>query len=233
MGRVDTMGDCARRLVQRPGDHTVVTSRAYLDVPPGVAPILAPEELRRIADDVLRWSVADVMIVHVEHRAVGMSRVLQGRVRMQESGDRLQVFLRTQFDQRAEVQLQVDQIDLTSLRTVVRYLDRVAREQIQRTGSRLSKPAETQRYLQNTTWNVGTAAAFNAGRHAAIATLVAPVLDAGFLASAFVGVLTRTVACADKRGIMAVGQETDSELVVTGWTSDGKGAGWAGQAAPQ
>jgi len=58
-----------------------------------------------------------------------------------------------------------------------------------------------------------------------------PLLDAGLTASAFVGVYAQSQVYADKQGITAAGQATDSEIVVTGWTEDRSGSGWAGQAA--
>ena len=193
--------------------------------------MLSPDALRALAHELLSLVAADTMFVQMDHTAIGATRVARGRVRMQESGDRLRVLLRTRLGQRAEVQLHVDQIDPASLGPLARYLDRLAREQVNQVAPVMVKPIVPRTYLPNTTWYASTAAAFNDARHAVVAPLVTPVLDAGFLASAFVGVLTRTIACADKRGVMAAAQETDSELVVTGWTNDGKGAGWAGQAA--
>src|SRR4029077_8130336 len=57
------------------------------------------------------------------------------------------------------------------------------------------------------------------------------VADAGLVASAFGGAGARSVLHMDKDGLNVSGQETDREIVLTAWTEDGTGVGWAGQAA--
>lgn len=194
------------------------------------APVLTPDALGAVAHEFLGLTRADTASVWIDHTAVGMARVALGRVRMQDNGDEIQVGLLTQFGQRAHVVLSVNQIDSASLRQVAHYLDRTARELAGGPDS-MATPDRPRTYLPNTTWKPNTASAFADARHAAVATLVGPVLDAGFLTSAFVGVFARTMVYANKRGVLAAGQETDAELVATGWTADGTGAGWAGQAA--
>jgi len=197
---------------------------------PNAAPVLTPEALRAIAHDVLALSRADTMSVFIEHSAVGMARVIAGRVRMQDSGDEIRMSLQTQFGQRATAVFNVSRIDSVGLRQAVHYLDRIARELPgDPTPLAVSVPPRT--YLPNTAWRESTAEAFSLARHDAVATLVAPILDAGFTPSAFVGVHARALLYADKAGIVVAGEETDAELVATGWSADGKSAGWAGAAA--
>lgn len=223
---VTISADTPRRLA-RTGAFTV-ESNTEGEIPSG--PVLSPDVLRAIAHDVLQWSAADTMSVSIHHTAIGMARVAMGRVRMQDNGDRIFVSLVTQFGQRAQVTLGVNQIDTVRLRQAVTYLDRAARE-LPGDPTPIAMPIPARTYFANTTWRESTASAFAEARHSAVATLIAPILDAGLTASAFVGVYAHARLYADKRGIVAAGEETDSEIVATGWSSDGKGAGWAGQAA--
>jgi len=193
------------------------------------APVLSPDTLRALAHDVLTMSAADTMSVTIHHSAVGMARVALSRVRMQDNGDDIVVSLRTRVGQRATATLRTNQVDRARLRQVVQYLDRAARESSgDPTALAVSWPPRT--YLPNTTWRTETAAAFSEARHAAVAELVGPGLDAGLTVSAFVGVCAHSMVYADKHGIMAAGHETDAEMVMTAWTPDGTGIGWAGQA---
>lgn len=194
------------------------------------SPVLAPETLRAIAREFLSYTAADTASVTVNHIAIGMARIALGRVRMQDNGDEMQLSLVTQFGQRALVGMTMTQVDATSLRQAAAYLDRAARE-LPGDPASLVMPVSPRTYLPTTTWRVSTAAAFQGARHAAVASLIEPVLDAGMSASAFVGAYARSTAYANKQGVMAAGAETDAELVVTGWASDGVSSGWAGHAA--
>jgi len=194
------------------------------------SPIVSLETLRAVAHEVLQLTAADTASITIHHRAVGMARVAMGRVRMQDNGDQMYLGLMTQFGQRAQVVLTLNQIDRRSLRQAVAYLDRAARE-LPGDPTSVATPIPARTYLPNSSWSDHTAAAFADARHSAVRALVAPVLDAGLTASAFVGVYAHAMLYADKQGIFADGQETDSEIVATGWSPDGKGAGWAGQAS--
>lgn len=194
------------------------------------SPVVSPDHVLHIARDFLGWTQADTSRIYVEHIAIGMARIAFGHVRMEDNGDQLILSLETQFGQRAGAHLNINQIDAASIRHAAEYLDRLAREQPGDPVS-LAVPVPPRTYLPNTTWNQNTANAFAEARHAAVQALVGPVLDAGIAASGLVGVHARTTAYMDKHGIEVAAQETDAELVVTGWTADGKGAGWAGQAA--
>jgi len=170
------------------------------------------------------------MSVTVDHIAIGIARVMMDRVRMQDNGDKIRIQLMTQFGQRDSVWLSVNQLDPVSIQRAVRYLDRTAHE-LRGDPTSFAMPLPPRQYGPNTVWYAGTAEAFTTARHDAVATLVEPVIDAGLTASAFVGVYAHAMAYADKRGILAAGEETDAEVVVTAWRAEGKGAGWAGSCA--
>jgi len=193
-------------------------------------PVISPEQLLAIADEVLGQMASEPARIYVDHTAIGMARVAMGRVLMQDNGDRIILSIDAQFGQRRLVHLNVDQIDTASLRAVARYLDRLGREQPGDPAS-LTMPIAPRTYRPMTVWKTSTVDAFAERRHAAVASLVAPVLDAGFAASAFVGVSARSTGYVDKQGRRVAGHDTDAELVVTGWSNDGKASGWAGQAA--
>jgi predicted Zn-dependent protease len=80
-------------------------------------------------------------------------------------------------------------------------------------------------------WSDRTAAALATTRYEALPALMKPVTEAKLVASAFVGVVARSVLVLSKDGVNVSGHETDAEITVTAWTPDQTGIGWAGQAA--
>ena len=195
----------------------------------GLSPVLSPDDLRAIALQVLELSAADTCQARVQHVATGTARVAQGRVRFNDVGDRIDLEIVTRFGQRNSVTLTVNQLDRASLRQAVAYLDRLAREQH---GDPISlvTPIPPRTYGPNTSWKASTVSAFAKARHEVLPTLVNPLLNAKRTVAAFAGVFVRSKAYAEKTGLVVAGQDTDTELTVTGWSADGKGSGWAGQA---
>jgi len=193
------------------------------------SPVVPPETLGDIAQRMLALAKSDTMSVLIRHTAVGAARVSQGRVRLNESGDVLYIELVTQVGQRRAVYLQYDQLDPDTLRSVVAYLDRLARAQ-PGDASPVVMPIKPITYAPCAAWYDATAAAFTSARHTVIPSLVRPLLSVGITTTAFAGVFVRSKAYANKLGTVAMGQETDAELIVTGWTTDGRASGWAGQA---
>jgi len=192
------------------------------------SPILSPEQLLAIAQQILDVATADTVSVSIKHVADGVARILNGRVRLTSSGDVLEMSIKTQFGQRTSMELQTNQIDLGSLRRAVRYLERVAHD-LPGDLAPQGIPVPPHRYLPYTTWNETTAAVFSEARHRVIPALVGPIRDAGFMASAYVGVHLASIAHHDRGGNRYAGQETDSEIVATGWSTDERAVGWAGQ----
>lgn len=198
------------------------------------SPVLSPDVLRTLATDALRWTQADTMSVRIDHTAIGATRIARNTARRNDSGDMLTVELSTQFGQRVGAGLDVNQVDADTLRAMVEYLDRIAREQRGDPRS-LAMPIAPRRYLPNTTWHLDTVTAFQSSRHDIVPTLVEPFLTEKIQVAAFVGVFAHSTVYADKQGLLAAGQETDAELTVAGWNLDRagrmSGMGWAGQAA--
>jgi len=194
------------------------------------SPVLPPDTLRALTLQVLALSSVDTVEVQLDHLATGVTRISRGRVWLNNSGDTLQLGIYMQSGQRRGITLSINQIDTASLRQAVQYLERAAREQPgDPTDVSIQIPPRT--YLPNTTWHDATVTAFTVDRHDMIETVTAPVIAAGLSVSAFVGVALHSRCYADKQGLIAAAQETDSEIVVTGRTISGKGSGWAGQAA--
>lgn len=194
------------------------------------SPVFSPDKLSALAHEFLGYTKSDTASVTIDHLAIGMARVVMGRVRLQENGDTLRLLLTTRIGQRAQVGLSINQIDRQSLRHAAAYLDHAARE-LPGDATPVNAPVKRRIYLPNTSWRAGTADAFVHARHAAVSALITPMRDAGIEASAFVGVYAHTLVYADKAGLSAQGAETDTEAVVTGWTADRTGSGWAGQAS--
>jgi len=175
-------------------------------------------------------ATADTVELSMSHTANGVARVMQGRVHVAASGDLLDLSIKTAFGSRLSMQLTSNQIDLASLRQAVRYLERVAHD-LPGDSTRDGLPVAPRTYIPATTWHESTAAAFYEARHTIIPSLVEPLRNAGLAATAFVGVHLQSVAFVQRDGDSAAAQETDSEIVTTGWSDDEKGNGWAGQAS--
>jgi len=194
------------------------------------SPVLSPSELQALAKELLDLTSGDTASVSIDHRAMGTARVARGEIRLNESGDWLGVTLSTQFGHRVPMSLNINQLDRNRLRQAIAYVDRIAREQ---PGDPIetTMPIAPQHYGSNTAWKESTLAAFFDGRHAAARMLAEPVINAKLTGAAFIGVWVHSRCVANKQGLCAAGLETDAELTVTAWNADGKGRGWAGQAA--
>lgn len=194
------------------------------------SPVLSSDILKTVALKILHLTTADAASVRVEHLAIGAAHAEQGRIRLNDSGDRLHVDIFAEFGRRVGGALSLNQLDDASLRDAVAYLDRIAHEQPGDPTS-MAVPVHPRTYLPNTTWHTSTMAAYIEARHELMSTLMTPLLHADLMAAAFAGVYVRSTAYAEKNGILAWGQETDTEITVSGWSPDGRGSGWAGQAA--
>jgi predicted Zn-dependent protease len=182
------------------------------------------------ATDILSMMDTSWASVRIDHVATSVTRVAHDRVRLTNDGDELTVELEMADGGRQGVNLIVNQLDPASIRDAVQYLRQLARAQRgDPTPNVVRRPPRT--YLPNTSWYPATAAALNEAPTQLIPALTQPLFDAGFGASAFVGVRARSTALLHTGGISAAGHDTDTEVTLTGWTVDEKGSGWAGQAA--
>jgi len=194
------------------------------------APVLSPQALRTLAEQILGMATANTTVLRIDHLATGSTRVARGQVRLDNAGDRLQIELHTRFGQRVMFDTQFNQLDPASVRQAVQYAESIARE-LPGDPADASMPVTPRTYPMNTAWHQTTIDAFSDARHAAVEHVVEPVLSVGYSASAFIGVAVHSRLYADRQGILAVGQETDSEITMTARSSDASGGGWAGQAA--
>lgn len=192
------------------------------------SPILTPAQLHAIARQVLDLSTASTVEITLSHVADGIARIMNNRVRLNATGDLLDMTIKTKFGGRLSMTLQTNQTDTDSLRRAVRYLERVAHD-LPGDETPDNMPVRPKQYLPATTWCDATAAAFSDARHRAVPALVAPIRQAGFTGVAYVGVHLKSVAHLDRDGNAYAGQESDSEIVATGWSADEKAMGWAGQ----
>ena len=193
------------------------------------SPVLSADDLRAIAVQALSMTEGDRGDIRVTHIAAGTARVARNRVRINESGDEINLSMSTAFGMRDSVRLSINQIDSASLRNAVAYLNRVAHEQ-PGFAEPIGFTRPPRQYLPVTSAIPATKAAFDGARHAVLPQLVEPLLDADLTAAAFAGVYVKSIAYANTLGCVASGQETDTELTVSGWSPDGFGNGWAGQA---
>jgi len=200
------------------------------------SPVLTPEALRALARDILAMTTADTASVTVSHRATRVTRIARNRVQRLSNGETLQLEITTAFGSKGMIALSVNQLDPETLRAAVAYTERVAHESIGDPAlTRDAMPIPPRQYLDATCWFDTTAAALSDDRHDMVEAIVQPMIAAKLIGAAFIGASAYSTMYANKQGILAAGQSTDAELIVTGWsrpsaTSRGS-SGWAGQAA--
>jgi len=217
-----------KSLFSTPSSHTIGATAP--------SPVLAPDVLRRIAHDVLDAASADTTSVLVHHIASGATRVSENHVRLTNSGDTLEIYISSQFGYRGGSAMQLNQIDSKSIHEAVQRAERIAHELFG--DSALSPsvmPIPPRTYGPATVWHDTTAAAMVEERQVVVPTLLQPMLDEQLRAAAFVGVYAHAKLFASRQGLFVLGQETDAEMTVTGWSPSDPGVlgspGWAGQAA--
>jgi predicted Zn-dependent protease len=199
--------------------------------------LLSAETLRAIAKEALEASSGDVTSIQVHHVATGVTRVAENHVRLTNSGDTLSIDVNVRFgDHSRSSHVRFNQIDPGSIREAVHHAEQIARES---TGDPAPTPDDMpippRKFGPSTVWFDSTAAAMAEARQTIVPTLLKPMLDEKLRTAAFVGVYAHAKMYADKQGLFSLGQETDAELTVTGWSAGDAGVlgspGWAGQAA--
>jgi len=196
---------------------------------PGVR-IMSPDELLAHARTIVSQMRTDFASVRIEHTATSVTRIANDRIRQTNDGDELTVLLEMQDGNRQGVSLTLNQLDPDRIAAAIAYLDPIARAQ-RGDPAPIIVHLPPRTYLHNTTWYPATAAALNDAPTRIVPALTQPLLDAGYGASAFIGVRAFSTALVHTEGIDVGGHETDVEVTLTGWTHDQKGSGWAGRAA--
>jgi len=192
--------------------------------------VLPPEALRAVAEFVLSITSADMGTVRVTHVAAGTARVSRNRVRVNSNGDTITLDFSLLHGNRLGAGIELNQLDEKTLRQAVAYIDRIAHEQVG-DATPTTMPVAPRIYGPNTSWKPATAEAIGDARAAVLPNLVRPLLRNHLNVGAFVGVSLRSTVLASTQGVMVAAQESDTEMTVTGWNANGKGTGWAGQAA--
>jgi len=199
-------------------------------------PVMTPDALRQLAANVLGMTRSDVASVSLDHKAIRVRRIAHGTVQLTNDGDTLLLVFHTRFGSRREVLMSINQLDEATLRKAVQYTERLAHEQF---GDPMmtpeSLPISPRTYPPNTCTYHGTVAAMSDVSDDIVPALLDPIASAGLDGAAFVGSMVHSTAYANKQGLLATGEETDSEVTVTCWeptNEDGSRLrGWAGQSA--
>jgi len=198
-------------------------------------PVLMPGELRTIAQTLLGMLTTDSATINITHQVTRVTRIAHNRVQRLNNGETLQCSLLTSLGGKGTVSLSINQLDDDTLRSAVQYVERVARET---TGDPAvgpqAMPVPPRQYLPNTSWSESTARALGVDRQSMVVEIVQPMVDAQLIGAAFIGASAQSTLNATKQGVLATGEVTDTELVVTGWNRPSgagiAGSGWAGQA---
>jgi predicted Zn-dependent protease len=221
-------------MTSRPLSTTSTTLKSLFAHAP--SPVLSGDTLRAIANEALAASSADITSVLIHHVANGVTRVSENHVRLTNSGDTLEIVVNTRFGGRNNATISFNQIDSRSIRAAVKHAEQIAHEMMgdpALTPSDMPIPPRT--YGPSTVWFADTAEAMVEARQTVVPTLLKPMLDAGLRTAAFIGVYAHARLYADKQGLFSLGQETDAEITVTGWSQSDVGVlgspGWAGQDA--
>ena len=197
-----------------------------------ISPILTPSELEKIAHEILNMLTADTATISIVHHVTRGTRIAHNHVQRLSNGETLKLSLATSIGSKWTVYLDLNQLDSDTLRSAVQYVERIAREAPGDPAvSTQVMPIPPRRYLPNSCWCDATAAALDADRESMVTAVVQPMLAAQLIGAAFIGASAKSTLNATKQGLLATGETTDTELVVTGWNhASGGGSGWAGQA---
>jgi len=198
-----------------------------------VRPVLTRDEALAIGRRVLELSHGGIQAVRLEHRVTGITRI--SRVRRTGSADRevVQLGIVSEYGGKASVSLSTNQLDDATLKVAVPYLERVARTRL---GSSLDIwrglfDKGPRSHLPVELWHESTVEALADVRTEKLSAILDATQSANLRSSIFAGAAARALCYVHADGLTAYGQETDAEISVTCWTSDGKGSGWGGVAS--
>jgi predicted Zn-dependent protease len=166
--------------------------------------------------------------------------VSNGNLLKTDDGDEIAIKFESIFGVGLPVTIQTNQLDDTTLRTVV---DKAAallpprRAEDLRSSQNQDDSNSQMRYTVNerpfpdiSLWHDSTYRAIETARGDTIPVLVDQLRAEGVTGAATVGIGMRSRLYMYKYGLTAFADETDCEVTVTARTLDGTGSGWAGQA---
>jgi len=195
-------------------------------------PVMSREQLMRLNARVISMTSADTVMVRMVHTARVITHVANDRILGGDDGSELELDIYTKFGARAGIAVETNQFSDSTLRDLVGRCETLARLQAGGAEELQYSWDEQDHYLPVALWHDTTVRAMTNTRETAVSEIVDNVAAHGFRASGFIGLMARSQSVFWKyEKISAFGEETDCEVNVTARTVDGKGSGWAGQAA--
>jgi len=197
-----------------------------------IRPVLTRDEAIAVGRKIMEYSSAATVLVRLMHHATGTTRISPRGTCASSDGETIGLTIETQFGGKAGVWLSTNQIDDASLRTIVPYVERLAKRGLALPmvflppdviGPRTYEPVRL--------WHARSIDALAEERAAPLSAMLDAGRQAQLRSSVFVGVSARATCVMDTSGVVAYGEETDTELTATCWTADFKGSGWSGHAS--
>jgi len=203
-------------------------------IDPGTgSPVLGREAAESLGARILALTASPRAMISLTHMVRGITRVARNQVRSGNEGEQLTLTMSTTFGRLGSVGLEFNQLDDATLRGAIGQLEALARQ-----AGPMQEPPKVagmaygpQRYPTVSLWHDSAAGLLGERRTGVLPPLVAKLRAAKLNGSAFIGGMARATLIMRKDGLVAYGNETDTELTVTAWNDDGKGSGWAGDAA--
>jgi predicted Zn-dependent protease len=215
-----------------------VSSRSYDTAPKSFAsrlasgrPVMTRDDVETLAKRVLDMTSGAVASARITHTACVSTRLANGQVLSSDDGDVLELVIGTEFLSGSAVVL-TNQLDDSVLRALVRRCEALARAGVG-PAEKITPEAKMAQdaMVPVKLWHETTIQGMTTSRGTVIPDMLNAVTRSQLKGAGFVGLMARAEASISKDGLSYYSEETDSEVTVTARTPDGRGSGWAGQAA--
>jgi len=179
----------------------------------------------------------DIVGIHIEHTSRAVAKVANGRLRSTDDGDRVNISFESVLGSGIKFSVDTNQLDEATLSHIVTQVEsmspKLAVDEIVTV-----EPNDMENFTYNARehqpvalWHESTARGMETARGDAIPKIIDRIKSAGLSGAATVGLSERAVLHLYRYGLVAFGEETDSEVTVTARTPSNTGSGWAGQGA--
>jgi predicted Zn-dependent protease len=197
----------------------------------GTRPVMSRERMTGLTEQILAMTSVDTATIMITHTARVITRFANDRILTGDDGDEVELYIIAQSGHRTRAVLMSNQLEESTLRSLVRQCEMLARVQlVTKSEFRHERPVQDT-YVPVAVWRDATVKAMTTPEAAIVPTLIERIVAHGFHAAGFVGLMARAQVVMSKEGIFAFGEETDCEVTATARTADGTASGWAGQAA--
>jgi len=200
--------------------------------------VLTREEALVLAKAILEMVTEPALGVQIDHRVMTFARITRNNQIGCAEVDRLRLQFLTHLGGALQVDIDSNVRDIATLKRVIAHAEARLTPPIRKEDEEEDDPDAPihtalgpRTYVPVSMWRDSTQHAMNAVQGETIARMVTAMQESNCNCAGMVGMLSRVKLRMSVMGLVAWGEETDSELTVTARTPDGKASGWSGQAS--